>query len=115
MSKREVTHKKLFEHFIQDENIQDNMNVSDDYGPAENGNTIITMGYEGVGTSRKKGTNCVIVLEFNKEERLVGMEVATRKIGERNWQIAVSDKFVDFKPRYGTEEIQLSDRKKLDN
>lgn len=115
MSKKQVTHKQLFEHLISDENIQDNMDVSDDYEPTKNGNSIMTLSFAGVGTARKKGTNCIILMEFNPEGRMVCMEVATRKVGERSWQVASSEKFVDFKPRFGNDEIQLSDRKKLNN
>jgi hypothetical protein len=109
------THKQLFEHLISDENIQDNIDVSDDYENTKNGNSIITMGFEGTGTAKKKGTHCVILLEFDKDGRLFCMEVATRKKGEKNWQVASSEKFVDFKPRLGNDAIQLSDRKKLNN
>jgi hypothetical protein len=116
MSKKEITHKMLLEHLVRDENIADNIEVSEDYDTMENGNTLITMGFQGVSSTRKKGTRCIVLFEFTKEGRLACVEVATKKTKERHWQVASSEKFVDFKPRYGNDEIViLSDRKKLSN
>jgi hypothetical protein len=102
MSKKpeDLTHKELLENLIYDENIQDNMHVSNDYADDEYGNSLITMGFEGKKSAKTKGTHAMILFTFNREGRMVNMEIATREIGQRKWQVASSEVFVDFKPRF---------------
>ena len=100
----ELTHLDLLELLIYDENIQDNLNVSNDYEHDQYGNSMITIGFEGVPNSRKKTqTNAMILLTFNKEGRMVSMEIATREKGSRKWQVATSEKLIDMKTRFGIE------------
>lgn len=91
-----MNHRALFDKFFSDENIYENIDVSDDYAPDEYGNTVITFGFEGQGTKRKKPVMAFAVLVFNKKGRMINMEMATRKRGERHWQIATSDNFINF-------------------
>lgn len=93
-----MTHKELFEKLIYDENISDNIDVQDGYEPDKYGNSIITLSFEGVDFSkRKKGVNGMLILLFNKKGRMVSMEMATCKKGKKDWQIAASEKFANFK------------------
>ena len=94
--KSEITHQEIIEELIFDENIQDNMHVSNDYAPDDYGNQTITMGFTSMPNGRKKSTSALIVFSFNEKGRLVGMQVATKKKGERNWHMAISDVFMDF-------------------
>jgi len=103
-SLEELTHLDLLELLIYDENIQDNLSVSNDYEPDQYGNSMITIGFEGVPNNRKKTqTNAMILLTFNKEGRMVSVEVATRERGSRKWQVATSEKLLDMKTRFGVE------------
>lgn len=97
----DMTHQDLVEALIYDENIQDNMHVSNDYATDEYGNSMITIGFEGVEKNKHKGTNAMILLTFNKSGRLITMEVATAPRNQHRWQVAISEKFVDMKPRFG--------------
>ena len=91
-----MTHKQLFLKFIEDENIFENIEVSDDYEKDEWGNAMITMAYESSATKKKKPTEAFLVFVFNAKGRLVNMEVATREKGKRNWQIATSDNYINL-------------------
>jgi hypothetical protein len=107
----DLTHKELFETIIYDENIQDNMHVSNDYSLDKYGNSLITMGFQGVGIGKKKGTHAMIIFSFNTRGRMVNMEIATREVGQRKWQVASSEKFVDFTARYGDFETVIDSKK----
>lgn len=102
-SLEEMTHQDLIEALIFDENIQDNLYVSNDYAPDEYGNNIISMGFEEQGKRRKKGLAGFILFAFNPKGRLVSIEVAIRKRGNKEWQLASSEKLIDFESRYGTD------------
>lgn len=93
-----MKHRALFDKFFNDENVYENIDVCDDYEPDEFGNTVITFGFEGIKpkTKRQKQVKAFVVLVFNKKGRIINMEVATRKVGDRDWQIATSDKFINF-------------------
>lgn len=91
-----MTHRALFDKFFADENVYENIDVCDDYAPDDQGNTVITFGFDGQGTKRKKSVKAFVVMVFNKKGRMINMEVATRKVGQRDWQIATSDNFVNF-------------------
>lgn len=113
---KKPTHQQLFEELIYDENIQDNITVSNNYEEDELGNSIITMGFVGVGTKRKKGSQGFVVFTFNKKGRMVNMEIATKEASARKWQIAISEVFVDMTPRFGDEKFNSGpDRKKVGN
>lgn len=101
----DMTHQDLFEALIYDENIQDNMHVSNDYELDEYGNNLITIGFEGVDRPKQKGTNAMVLLTFNKKGRLVTIEVATMIRGQHKWQVAVSERFVDMKPRFSVKSL----------
>ena len=112
----DLTYLDLIEALIYDENIQDNLNVSNDYEPDEHDNSIVTIAFEGPTVKRKKGTACLIIFTFNRRGRMVGVEVATRKKGDRHWQVASSEKMVDFTSRYGSDTFNLNvDSKKKGN
>jgi hypothetical protein len=101
----DATHLELFEQLIYDENIQDNLTVSNNYAEDEHGNSIITMGFEGL-ESKEKGvlkTNAVLLFNFNQKGRLVGVEVATKEHKYGDWHVAVSEIFMDMKTRFGIE------------
>ena len=91
-----MTHKKLIEKLINDENIIDNIDVCDSYEQDNYGNTLITMSFEGVDLGKTKGYDGIISFMFNNEGRLVRVEMATSKKGKNSWQIALSEKFVNF-------------------
>ena len=101
----DMTHKDLFEGLIYDENIQDNMHVSNDYAEDKYGNTVITMGFEGTGGRKNFPANAIMLFSFNKRGRLVSVEVAMRKKGDQFWYIASSERFVDMKARFGSDEL----------
>lgn len=107
----DMTHQDLIEALIFDENIQDNLYVSNDYSPDKHGNNLITIGFEQEGVKRKKGLAGFILFTFNAKGRLVNMEVAVRKKG-KDWEIASSEKLVDFTARFGTDIIKTVKRKK---
>lgn len=92
-----MSHKELIEKLIYDENIADNIDVCDGYEPDKYGNSIVTLSFEGVDLGRKKGVNGMLILLFNKKGRMVSMEIATCKRGKKDWQIAASQKFTNFK------------------
>lgn len=92
----DMTHQDLIEALVFDENISDNVLVSDDYALDKYGNSLITINLEGVMSEKKKAMNGLLLLTFNSQGRMISMEVATCKKGKKNWQIATSDKFVDF-------------------
>jgi hypothetical protein len=92
-----MTHKELIEKLIYDENIADNIDVCDSYEEDKYGNSIVTMSFEGVDSGKKKGVNGMLVLLFNKKGRMVGMEMATCKKGKKDWQVAISEKFINLK------------------
>lgn len=93
-----MSHKELIEKLINDENIADNIDVCDGYEPDKYGNSIVTMSFEGVDISkRKKGVNGMLIFLFNKKGRMVSLEIATCKKGKKDWQIAASQKFTNFK------------------
>ncbi len=91
------THKELIEELIYDENIADNVDVCDGYEPDKYGNSIVTISFEGKKIGKKKGVNGMLVLLFNKKGRMVSMEMATCTKGKNKWQIASSNKFINFK------------------
>lgn len=92
----DMTHLDLVEGLVSDENIADNIDVSDDYPPDKHGNSIITMSFEGAQTGKKKGVNGIVVFTFSPQGRMISVEIATCKKGKKDWQIAISEKFVDF-------------------
>lgn len=115
-SLEDLTHQDLIEGLIYDENIQDNINVSNDYAEDQYGNNLVTMYFEGKGTKRKKGNVCLILFTFNRKGRLIGIETAMRAKGERNWQVATSQEFADFTARFGSDAFNAAlDRKKRGN
>ena len=106
----DMTHQDLIEALIYDENIQDNLYVSDDYAPDKHGNNLITIGFEETG-KKKRGPAGFILLTFNSKGRMVSMEVAIRKNG-REWIIASSEKLVDFTARFGNDILKSVREKK---
>lgn len=100
-----MTHQDLIEALIYDENIEDNLNVSNDYAPDGHGNNMVTIGFDGPPSKKKRGTSCVILFVFNKKGRLVSLEVANKIKGDRSWQVAASEPLVDFSVRYGTDGV----------
>jgi hypothetical protein len=96
----DLTHLDIFNLLIYDENIQDNLSVSNDYDEDEHGNNVITIGFEGVPDENKISTNGMVLLMFNREGRLINMEMATKEKKAKKWQVAVSEKFVDMKSRF---------------
>ena len=94
-----ISHQEIIEELIFDENIQDNMHVANDYEPDEYGNHTITMGFTSTPNGKKKSSYALVVFSFNDKGRLVGMQVATKKKGERHWHTAISDVFMDFAAR----------------
>jgi hypothetical protein len=100
----DLTHLDLVEALIYCENIQDNLSVSNDYPEDQYGNSMITMGFEGVPNNRRRtATHAMILFTFNRQGRLVSLEVATREKGNRKWQVATSEKLIDMKTRFGIE------------
>lgn len=92
-----MTHKKLIESLINDENVYDNIDVCDSYEEDKYGNSIVTMSFDGVDHDNKKGANGIVIFLFNKKGRLVSLELATCRKGKKTWQVAASNKFVNFK------------------
>lgn len=92
-----MTHQDLIEALASDENISDNVTVSDDYAPDKFGNSLLTMSFEGVSSGKIKAANGLILFTFSPQGRLVALEIATCKKGKKDWQIASSEKFADFK------------------
>lgn len=93
----DMTHLDLVAALLTDENISDNVEVSDDYAPDKFGNNLVTVSFEGVAHGKKKGVNGLLLFTFNPQGRLVSLELATCQKDKKNWQIAASEKFVDFK------------------
>lgn len=91
-----MTHEQLFLKLLSDENIYENIDISDDYEKDKYGNSMITMAFESPGTKKKKAVKGFLVFVFNAKGRLVNMEVATKEKGQRNWQIATSEAFINF-------------------
>jgi len=96
----DLTHLDLIEGLVSDENISDNIDVSDDYPPDKHGNSMVTMSFEGTEEQKKTGVNGIIVFTFNPQGRMVGVEVATCKKGKKDWQIATSQKFMNFQENF---------------
>jgi len=97
----DMTHLDLIEGLVSDENISDNIDVSDDYPPDKHGNSLITMSFEGASQDgKKKGVNGIVVFTFSPQGRMLSVEVATCKKGKKDWQIATSEKFVDFSQEF---------------
>lgn len=96
----DMTHLDLVEGLVSDENIADNIDVSDDYPPDKHGNSLVTLSFEGAKDGNKKGTNGIVVLTFSPQGRMLSIEVATCKKGKKDWQIATSEKFVDFSQEF---------------
>ena len=92
-----MTHKELFDKLIYDENISDNVDVRADYEPDEYGNSIVTFSLESPDVGRKKGISGMLILLFNTNGRMVSMEIATSQKDKKKWQIAASEKFINFK------------------
>lgn len=93
----DMTHLDLVAALVLDENISDNIEVSDDYAPDKHGNNLVTLSFDGAIVDKKKGAKGLLLLTFNPQGRLVAMEIATCKHGKKDWQIASSEKFIDFK------------------
>jgi hypothetical protein len=89
-----MTHKEIIDKLINDENVYENISVEDGYEPDRFGNSITTFSIEGQG--EKKDTNGMLIMLFNKEGRLVSMEIATQK-GREDWQIAGTGPMINFK------------------
>lgn len=89
-----MTHEQLFLKLINDENIYDNLEVSDDYIKDKWGNSLITVGFE--SPSGKKPVEALLMLVFNIKGRLINMEVSTREKGKKKWQIATSENLINF-------------------
>lgn len=107
----DMTHQDLIEALIFDENIQDNLYVSNDYAPDKHGNSLITLGFEEGGTRKKKALAGFILLTFNPKGRMIGMEIAIRKKG-KDWEIASSEKLVDFTARFGSDILKTAKERK---
>ena len=108
----EMTHQDLIEALVFDENIQDNLYVANDYAPDKYGNNLITIGFEGPERRKKKGLSGFILLAFNPKGRLVHIEVATRQAPNKEWQLASSEKLLDFSARFGTDEPIIKSKKR---
>lgn len=96
----DMSHLDLFEALIFDENIQDNLFVTNAFEPDEHGNNMIAMSFEGVNSTKTDGNKAMMLFTFNKSGRLVGMEVATLDKSKKKWYITKSETFVDMKPRW---------------
>lgn len=108
----EMSDLDLVEALIYDENIQDNLNVSNDYEEDEYGNTRVSISFEKMPIKRKRGDACIMLFVFNKGGRLVGIEAATRLKGDRAWQVVISDPFMDFSTRFSNDEPPRFKKKK---
>lgn len=104
----DMSHLDLFEALIYDENIQDNLFVTNDFEPDKHGNNMIAMSFEGVEESKSNGNKAVMLFTFNRSGRLMSMEVATLDRRKRKWNTVKSETFVNMKPRFG---IVLNDNK----
>ncbi len=91
-----MTHKQLFLKLISDENIFENIDVSDDYEKDEWGNGVITMAFESPKGKKKKPVRAFLVFMFNAKGRLINVEVATKERGQKDWQVATSEHFINF-------------------
>ena len=96
----DLTHMELVSALVYDDSVADNIFVSDDYPTDENGNTLITMGFEGKKVGKARGSNAMILFTFNKKGRLVRLEAAVRESGQKQWQIASSEILIDMKTRF---------------
>jgi hypothetical protein len=100
----ELTHQDIVEGLINDENIQDNLLVSNDYSLDRHGNSLITLGFENFSTKKRKLAGFVL-FSFNIKGRLIGLEVAVKK--GKSWEIASSEKFIDFTGSHGSDKINV--------
>jgi len=91
-----MTHRELLDKLFNDQDIYENIYVSDDYTPNDRGDTTIAFGFETPAVKRKKSVKAIVVFTFNKNGRLIQMEVGTHKKGDKNWQVATSPKFINF-------------------
>jgi len=107
----DMTHQDLVEALIADDNISDNLYVSDDYSADRHGNRLITMGFEESRIKKKKTPAGFILFTFNPKGRLVNLELAIRKHG-KEWVIASSEKLVDFTARFGNDILDSGKTKK---
>lgn len=105
----DMTHQDIVEALVFDENIQDNLYVSNEYAPDKYGNHLVTIGFEESTTSKKKRRPAGFVLfTFNAKGRMVNMEVAIRKSGK--WIMASSEKMIDFTARFGNDILKTTKR-----
>ena len=91
-----ATHWELFKLLVNDPNIFENIDVCDDFEYDKFGNSMMTLSFQGGAPKGKKPCKGLIVLVFNPKGRLINIEVATKKRGERNWQIATSQNFISL-------------------
>jgi hypothetical protein len=90
------SHWEIFKALANDENIFENIDVCDEFDKDKFGNSMMTLSFQGVAPKGKKPCKGLVVLVFNPKGRLVNIEVATKKRGERNWQIATSQNFINL-------------------
>lgn len=100
--KEESTHQDVLEDLFFEDFLQDNLLVSNDYSLDSNGNSILTVGFEDPDNRGKKSLSGFILFTFDPAGRLSSLEVATRK-GKKDWQVATTEKFIDFTARFGTD------------
>jgi hypothetical protein len=91
-----MTHRELLDKLFNDQDIYENIDVSDNYEADSRGNTTIVFGFETPVVKRKKSVKAIVIFTFNKKGRLIQVEVGTHKKGERDWQVATSQKFINF-------------------
>jgi len=93
---KKKTEKEILETLLFTENFQDNLEVSNDYMiPEELGDSLLTMYLDGEKVKRNKGVRGGIHFFFDKKGRVSKVEIVTREVGSRKWQVATS-KLCDF-------------------
>lgn len=92
-----LNHLEIFKNLVNDENIYENLEVCDNFDKDKFGNSMMTLSFQGGAPEGKKPCKGLIVLVFNPKGRLVNMEVATKKRGDRGWQVATSRNFINLK------------------
>lgn len=93
---KKLSHWTLFKEIVNDPNIFENIEVCDEFEKDHLGNSMMTLYFQGGAPKGKKPSKGLLVLVFNPSGRLINVEVATKKRGERNWQVATSHNFINL-------------------
>jgi hypothetical protein len=110
----DMSSQDLIEALIYDEYVQDNVHACNDYALDKHGNSLISIGYESPADRGKKKAASLILFSFDIEGRLVGIETAVRPEGKSDWCVSVSEKFVDFTPRFHSDPPKKGKKKRGD-